>query len=106
MATSHCNPGGESVSLDDVQDAVAAALPGADDDEAAAIAAAVSAHLQAEAHLAITQDSDSSGAESENDRERNWRLAGRVRRLQGRNVEMSSDAPSDPWVASGRADRL
>ncbi|WP_144925334.1 hypothetical protein [Halorubrum salsamenti] len=75
----------------------------AGDAEAAAIAAAVAAHLRdgerAAAAAAAAAD-DGSGWEGER-----WSFAGRVDRLQNRSVRVPVDAPTDPWTAAGRADR-
>jgi len=88
---------------------VAAALDGltvpdaADDAEAAAIAAAVAAHLrdgELAAAAATAEDADEGW-----DGER-WSFAGRVDRLTNRSVRVPENAPTDPWTAAGRADRF
>ena len=70
----------------------------ADDLEAAAIAAAVRAHV-----------SDDDGGKATDDRGwngRRWRFRGRVDALQQRQVRVSTGAPRDAWTAAGRTDRL
>ncbi|WP_418281191.1 hypothetical protein [Halorubrum sp. DTA98] len=73
----------------------------ADDVEAAAIAAAVAAHLRdREAAAAADGDDDPDWTG------KRWAFAGRVERLQGRTVRVPDGAPTDPWTAAGRSDRL
>jgi len=76
----------------------------ADDAEAAAIAAAVAAHLRdgelAAAAAAADGDADDGWAGER------WAFAGRVDRLTGRSVRVPESAPTDPWAAAGRADRF
>ena len=72
----------------------------ATDEEAAAIAAAVSAHLSAQAAAAATGESE---PDWEGDR---WQFAGKVARLQNRDVRVPTDAPTDPWSAAGRTSRF
>jgi hypothetical protein len=75
----------------------------ADDAEAAAIAAAVAAHLRdgERAAAAAAAEDDEPAWEGER-----WAFAGRVERLQNRSVRVPVDAPTDPWTAAGRADRF
>ncbi|MDQ2048941.1 hypothetical protein RBH26_00415 [Natronolimnohabitans sp. A-GB9] len=74
----------------------------ASDEEAAAIAAAVGAHLHDHA-LAVA----AAAAESEETwDEKRWSFAGRVRAQQHRNVRVPRDAPIDQWSAAGRTDRF
>ena len=71
----------------------------ADDEEAAAIAAAVRAHVSA----------DDDGGKATDDRGwkgRRWRFRGRVDALQQRQVRVSTGTPRDAWTAAGRTDRL
>jgi hypothetical protein len=65
-------------------------------EEAAAIAAAVSAHLADEA--ADAADADGRARDP-------WTFAGRVAALQGRSVRAPESAPDDPWAAAGRTRR-
>ncbi len=74
----------------------------ATDEEAAAIAAAIGAHLRAQ---------EAAAAAAESDREeswggKRWSFAGRLRGLQGRAGRVPADAPTDAWTASGRTDRF
>jgi hypothetical protein len=72
----------------------------ADNEEAAAIAAAISAHLRSE-ELAVLQEADAE--ESWNGKR--WAFTGRLReqKLRGERVPLS--APVDAWTAAGRGDR-
>lgn len=73
----------------------------ASDEEAAAIAAAVSAHLaRLEAEAA-----DSEAGEEAWDGEK-WAFAGRVEALGGRSVRVPEGAPRDAWSAAGRRERF
>ena len=83
-------------------DPVAAIPDDADSSEAAAIAAVLGAHLRDEAAAAAEAAADD---EPSWDGDR-WQFAGRVSQLQHRDVRVSLDAPTDPWVAAGRTDRL
>jgi len=87
---------------------VAAVLDGlaipddADDAEAAAIAAAVAAHLRdGELAAAAAATDEETGWEG-----KRWAFADRVDRLTGRSVRVPTEAPTDPWTAAGRADRF
>ncbi|WP_435174841.1 hypothetical protein [Halorussus sp. AFM4] len=115
MASSHTEEAGESEADAEGADSRAAdagpdALADGDlripDDataeEAAAIAAAIGAHLRArEAAAAAAED-----GEEESWRDRRWAFAGRLRGLQGRAGRVPTAAPTDPWTASGRTDRF
>jgi hypothetical protein len=72
------------------------------DDEAAAIAAAVAAHLR-DGELAAAVAASDADEGREEDR---WALAGRIDRLHRRRVRVPADAPADPWTAAGRSDRF
>jgi hypothetical protein len=72
----------------------------ADAEEAAAIVAALGAHLRDQAAAAAA------GGEEETWQDRKWAYAGRVESLQGRRTRVPSGAPTDAWTASGRADRF
>jgi len=75
----------------------------ADEDEAAAIVAAIGAHLHDRAVAAAA----AAAAEDEETWEgRRWTFAGRLDRLQGRAARVPSSAPTDAWTASGRTDRF
>ena len=86
-------------------DPVAAIPDDADSSEAAAIAAALGAHLRDEAAAAAAAAEAAADEEASWDGDR-WQFAGRVSQLQHRDVRVSLDAPTDPWVAAGRTDRL
>ena len=72
----------------------------ATDEEAAAIVAAIGAHLRAQEAAAAAEDGDASWDE------KRWAFAGRLRGLQGRAGRVPRDAPTDAWAASGRTDRF
>ncbi|RLM63071.1 hypothetical protein [Halorubrum sp. Atlit-26R] len=99
---------GEAGATDPATADPAAALAGlsipddAGDDEAAAIAAAVAAHLR-DAELAAAAAASDGVEGREEDR---WGLAGRIDRLHRRRVRVPADAPADPWTAAGRSDRF
>ena len=70
----------------------------ADDEEAAAIAAAVRAHVSA--------DDDEETASDRGWEGRRWRFRGRIDALQRRRVRVPTEAPRDAWTTAGRTDRL
>ena len=70
----------------------------ADDEEAAAIAAAVRAHVSA--------DDGDEAADDRGWKGRRWRFRGRVDALQRRRVRVPTAAPRDTWTVAGRTDRL
>jgi len=76
----------------------------ADDAEAAAIAAAVGAHLTDRDRAAAAAAAASDDEESWRDRK--WAFAGRIDGLQGRSIRVPEMAPTDAWTASGRTDRF
>ena len=73
----------------------------ADDGEAAAIAAAVGAHLRDTETAA-----SAAGSEEERWSGRRWAFAGRMAALQGRAEHAPEGAPANAWTASGRTDRF
>ncbi len=81
---------------------VAASLPAATPAETAAVAAAIGAHIRDQEAAAAAADAES---EPSWDGLR-WAFAGRTRQLQGRAERVSENAPTDPWTAAGRTDRL
>ena len=82
-------------------DDLAAAIPDdAESDEAAAIAAALGSYLADRERAAADESGEPSW-----DGER-WRFAGRLAALGRRSVRVPLDAPTDPWSAAGRTDRL
>ncbi|WP_255167368.1 hypothetical protein [Natrononativus amylolyticus] len=72
----------------------------ADPEEAAAIAAAIGAHLR-DLELVAAEDGDEAGWEG-----KRWAYAGRLRIQQGRAARVPTTAPTDPWAAAGRTDRF
>ncbi|MFB6155876.1 MAG: acc operon protein [Haloferacaceae archaeon] len=74
----------------------------ADPAEAAAIAAAVGAHLRdQEVAAAVAAESTEETWEG-----KRWTFAGRLDSLQSRRVRVPTGAPTDAWTASGRTDRF
>jgi hypothetical protein len=65
-------------------------------DEAAAIAAVVSAHLRTGGEEERSEGWDG----------RRFRFGGRVATLQRREVRVPDSAPTDPWTAAGRTTRM
>ncbi|GAB3424018.1 hypothetical protein GCM10027435_30370 [Haloparvum alkalitolerans] len=85
-------------------DPAALAIPDdADEGEAAAIVAAVAAHLRDQEAAAAAAAAD--GAEETWDGDR-WTFAGRLESTSRRTVRVPRDAPRDAWSAAGRADRF
>ncbi|MFC7018947.1 MULTISPECIES: acc operon protein [Haloarcula] len=87
----------------DIVEAIADALPDASTDEAAAIAVAIGAHVtdqQRAAAAAAAASDEPTWAGKE------WLFSNRVRDTQKRHVEVPADAPTDPWSAAGRVDRM
>ncbi|WP_254544553.1 acc operon protein [Halomarina pelagica] len=73
----------------------------ADSDEAAAIVAALNAHLSRQAALLAAN-----GEEGETWDGRRWAFAGRVEATRRRTRRVPEFAPTDPWTAAGRAERF
>ncbi|WP_310732939.1 acc operon protein [Halostella pelagica] len=83
----------EDVSIDIPDDA--------SEQEAAAIVAAVGAHMHDQERAAAA------AAESEPTWEgKRWTFAGRIEAMQERNVRVPTEAPTDEWTAAARADRF
>ncbi|MDJ1430500.1 hypothetical protein [Halostagnicola sp. A-GB9-2] len=74
----------------------------ADESEAAAIAAAVSAHVRDQELAAAAAAAD----EEDSWDGKRWSYAGRVRAQQQRTIRVPRDAPTNPWSAAGRTDRF
>ncbi len=80
------------------------ALPAdADDEEAAAIVAAVGAHLRDREAAAAAAAEDETEADWT---ERRWSFAGRLAATGDRRRRVPTSAPTDAWTAAGRADRF
>jgi len=76
----------------------------ADDEEAAAIVAAVGAHVRDSEAAAVADAAAGDGAETWDGKR--WALAGRLDSLQGRTMRVPEGTPTDAWTASGRSDRF
>jgi hypothetical protein len=72
----------------------------ATDDEAAAIAAVVAAHLRDLEAQAATEDDEETWTGEK------WSFAGRLRSTRGHAARVPDGAPTDAWAASGRTDRF
>jgi hypothetical protein len=72
-------------------------------EEAAAIAAAISAHLDAERDEG---PSDEGHGEGDPWRGERWRFRGRMATLGVRSARVPNGAPTDRWRAAGRTDRF
>ena len=72
------------------------------DAEAAAIAAAVGAHVRDGERAAAA----TAAPTEERWKGRRWTFAGRIEGLQGRSVRVPDGVPTDDWTAAGRTDRL
>jgi len=75
----------------------------ASEDEAAAIVAAVGAHVRDREAAAAAA---AAASEEETWDGEKWSFAGRVEALQGRTVRVPDGAPTDAWSAAGRTDRF
>jgi hypothetical protein len=75
----------------------------ADDAEAAAIAAAVGAHIRDQEAAAAAAAAES---EEESWQGKRWGFAGRVESIQRRTVRVRDGTPTDAWSAAGRSERL
>ena len=82
-------------------DVAIALLDDATDAEAAAIAAAIGAHLR-DRELAAA----AAAAGGESWQGKRWSFAGKVEATQDRSERVPLSAPTDPWSAAGRADRF
>jgi len=74
-------------------------------EEAAAIAAAVGAHLRDQEAAAATAAAGAGDAEDTWDGRR-WQFAGRLEGLGGLGGRVPRDAPTDGWTAVGRLEGL
>jgi hypothetical protein len=73
-------------------------LDDADPDEAAAVVAAVHAHLR-DGRVASSPPPETWDG-------KRWAFAGRMRALAGQSPRVPDGAPTDAWTAAGRADRF
>ncbi|SEO70237.1 hypothetical protein SAMN04487948_104258 [Halogranum amylolyticum] len=74
----------------------------ANPDEAAAIIAAIGAHMRDQEAAAAAD-----GEDEETWQGRKWTFASRIEALQGRSVQRVPDGtPTDAWTAASRADRF
>jgi len=86
-------------------EAVAAAIPSATTDQAAAIAVAISAHMTDRQRAAAAAAAESEPEPGWDGKE--WAYAGRIQgTLRRDRVRVRREAPTDEWTAAGRADRM
>ncbi len=72
----------------------------ADPDEAAAVAAAIGAHLTDRERAAAADEAGPAW------RGEKWAFSGRLATVSGHSGRVPDGAPDDPWTAAGRADRF
>ncbi|WP_136715966.1 acc operon protein [Halorientalis salina] len=85
--------------------AVFEAVPSATTDQAAAIAAAISAHMNDRQRAAAAAAAESDSEPGWDGKQ--WAYAGRIQgTLRRDGVRVRRDAPTDEWTAAGRADRM
>ena len=70
--------------------------------EAAAIVAAVGAHMHDQERAAAAAAAEG-GPTWDGKR---WQFAGRIETMQGRSARVPTEAPTDEWTAAARADRF
>ena len=73
----------------------------ADDEEAAAIAAAIGAYLTDRERAAASSESSESPWE-----DRQWSFAGKLGAVNRCTDRIPSTAPTNPWTAAGRSERF
>jgi len=88
----------------ELRKAIAASLPAAEADEAAAVAVAIGAHLRDQEVTAAALAAETGAEDGWTGRK--WQYADRLGRAAGRSVRVATDAPTDPWTAADRVDRL
>lgn len=88
----------------DLVESIAASLPDASSDEAAAIAVAIGAHVTDQQRAAAAAAAASTSEETWRGKE--WAFSNRIRDTQQRHVDVPDDAPTDAWSAAGRTDRM
>lgn len=71
--------------------------PTATEDEAAAIAAAVSAHMHDQEKAATMGDNEEETWEGNQ-----WKFAARIQQTKHKSVRVPKTAPTDPWTAADR----
>jgi len=97
-------PASESSRVVEVGDTRVSLPPDAAPDEAAAIVAAVGAHLRDREAAAAAAAAAAEAADTwDGDR---WRFAGRLASTTGRGDRVPRGAPTDDWTAAGRRDRF
>ena len=92
----------EPESVEDALEGVSLSIPEtASEEEAAAIAAAIGAHMR-DLELAAA----AAAADEETWDGKRWSFAGRLKSQQSHSARVPLDAPIDPWSAAGRTDRF
>lgn len=91
----------ESVAPEDLR-----GLESADAAEAAAVAAAIGAHLRDRELTAAAAAAETDEDPADDWTDRRWAYADRLDRDRTPGVRIPADAPTDPWSAAGRTDRF
>ena len=78
----------------------------ADEDETAAIAAALNAYVGMQVRALAEAEAETGNEEGRRWADRRWSFAGRIGDVQRRRVRVPRYAPSDPWTAAGRTRRM
>jgi hypothetical protein len=79
---------------------------GASPEEAAAIIAALGAHLRDQRAAAVAAAAADEADEAEDWDGRRWAYAGKLEGLRRSARRVPHGTPTDPWAAAGRADRF
>ena len=74
-------------------------------DEAAALAAALGAHIADQEAAAAAAAGEADADESDTWDGKRFAFSGRLAALTGRGGRVPRSAPTDPWTAAGRMDR-
>ena len=89
----------------DLVESIAASLPAASTDEAAAIAVAIGAHVTDQQRAAAAAAAAAASSDT-GWRGKEWSFSNRIRDTQQRHVDVPDDAPTNAWSAAGRTDRM
>ena len=89
----------------DLVESIAASLPDASTDEAAAIAVAIGAHVTDQQRAAAAAAAAAASSDT-GWRGKEWAFSNRIRDTQQRHIDVPDDAPTNAWSAAGRTDRM
>ena len=104
MATSRSNLADDPTLRLPTDDGTLSIPPSATPEEAAAIAAAVGAHIGDQQMAAVA--AAAAGEEDVTWDGKRWQFAGRVEALSGVSRRVPREAPTDDWTAAGRREGL